>query len=118
MPAKSQQQTKYIWTMRSKYGSKKKAPKNMKWVFDKEWTEGVKMKSLPKYAENESIMRFEEFNEQYEFEDFTLSDMEFVKELYEEGITDIGQLALESDLSKETVKQIIYTLKKRGEINL
>jgi len=37
--------------------------------------------------------------------------MEFVKELYEEGITDIGQLALESDLSKETVKQIIYTLK-------
>ena len=104
MPARSQQQVKFIWAMRNKYGSKKKAPKNMKWVFDEEWTEGIKMKSLPKYAENESIMRFEEFNEQYEFEDFTLSDMEFV--------------ALESDLSKETVKQIIYTLKKRGEINL
>ena len=118
MPSKSQQQTKYIWTMRSKYGSKKKAPENMKWVFDKEWTEGVKMKSLPKYAENESIMKFKEFNEKYEFEDFSLSDMEFVKELYEEGITDIGQLAIESDLSKETVKQIISTLKKRGEINL
>ena len=53
MPARSQQQAKYIWAMRNKYGSKKKAPKNMKWVFDEEWTEGIKMKSLPKYAENE-----------------------------------------------------------------
>ena len=52
MPARSQQQAKFIWAMRNKYGSKKKAPKNMKWVFDEEWTEGIKMKSLPKYAEN------------------------------------------------------------------
>jgi hypothetical protein len=118
MPARSQQQAKFIWAMRNKYGSKKKSPKNMKWVFDKEWTKGVDIKSLPKYSESKSVMRFEEFNEKYEFEDFTLSDMEFVKELYEEGITDIGQLSIESDLSKETVKQIISTLKKRGEINL
>ena len=118
MPARSQQQAKFIWAMRNKFGSKKKAPKNMKWVFDKEWTEGVKMKSLPKYSENESIMRFGEFNEKYEFEEFTLSDMELIRELYEEGITDIGQLSIESDLSKKTVKQIISTLKKRGEINL
>lgn len=118
MPARSQQQAKFIWAMRNKYGSKSKAPKNMKWVFDEEWTKDVKIKSLPKYSENESVMRFEEFNEKYEFEDFTLNDMEFIKELYEEGITDIGQLAIESDLSKETVKKIISTLKKRGEINL
>ena len=61
MPAKSQQQMKYIYAMRHKYGTKKSAPKNMKWVFDKEWTSGVKMMSLPKYAENESILTFQEF---------------------------------------------------------
>lgn len=63
MPAKSQQQLKYIYAMRHKYASKKKAPKNMKWVFNKEWTDGVKMKSLPKFVENESIMTFEQFKQ-------------------------------------------------------
>lgn len=117
--AKSQQQMKYIYAMRSKYGTKRKAPKNMKWVFDEEWTSGVKMKKLPKKVKkNESrIMDFGSFvNEHYEFEDFTMNDMEFVKELWEEGITEIGQLAIESDLDKATVTQIIYTLKKRGDI--
>lgn len=117
--AKSQQQMKYIYAMRGKYGSKKKAPKNMKWVFDEEWTSGVKMKKLPKKVKkNEShIMNFGSFvNEHYNFEDFTHSDMEFVKELWIEGITDIGQLAIESDLDKDTVTQIINTLKRRGDI--
>lgn len=119
MPAKSQQQMKFIYAMRSKYGTKRKAPKNMKWVFDEEWTSGVKMKKLPnKVKKNESrIMGFESFvNEHYEYEDFTMNDMEFVKELWEDGMTDIGQLAIESDLDKATVTQIIYTLKKRGDI--
>lgn len=67
MPAKSQQQLKFIYAMRNKYGSKKKAPKNMMWVFDEEWTSGVKMKKLPKKVKdkkNESIiMNFSSFIE-------------------------------------------------------
>jgi hypothetical protein len=63
MPAKSQQQLKYIYAMRNKYSDKKRIPKNMKWIFNKEWTDGVKMKSLPKHVENESIMTFDEFNQ-------------------------------------------------------
>ena len=47
MPAKSQQQLKFIFAMRRKYGPKKSAPKNMKWVFDKEWTD-VRYKDVPK----------------------------------------------------------------------
>lgn len=62
--AKSQQQMKYIYAMRNKYKSKRKAPKNMKWVFDEEWTKGVKMKKLPNKVKNEShIMNFQLFNE-------------------------------------------------------
>lgn len=52
MPAKSQQQFKYIMAMRGKWGSRKKAPKNMKWVFDKKWTENIKPKDLPKKVES------------------------------------------------------------------
>lgn len=37
MPAKSPKQLKYIYAMRNKYGSKKKAPKKYKWLFAKEW---------------------------------------------------------------------------------
>lgn len=63
------------------------------------------------------IMRFSKFvKEGYTFEDFTMDDMEFVKELYQDGMTDIKQLSIESDLTEETVKQIIYTLRKRGDI--
>lgn len=47
MPAKSRQQFKYIWAMRNKYKTKSKAPKNMKWVFKKEWTSGVPFHDLP-----------------------------------------------------------------------
>lgn len=63
MPSKSQQQMKFIWAMRNKYGSRKKAPKKMKWVFDQEWTKGLKFKDLPKKVESLNfILTFENFN--------------------------------------------------------
>ncbi len=47
MPAKSRQQLKYIFAMRKKYKTKKNAPKSMKWVFNKDWTEDIKPSTLP-----------------------------------------------------------------------
>lgn len=52
MPAKSKQQLKYIWAMRRKYKNKKSAPKHMKWVFNKDWTQGVKTTGLPTKVKN------------------------------------------------------------------
>ena len=76
----------------------------------------TKHKGLPEKVE-ERIMTFNSFvRENYTFEDFTLSDMEYVKELYEEGLTDVSQLSIETDLSEEVIKQILYTLRKRGDI--
>ncbi len=76
----------------------------------------TKHKNLPEKVE-ERIMKFDTFvKENYTFEDFTLNDIEYVKELYEEGLTDIKQLSVEADLSEETIKQILYTLRKRGDI--
>jgi hypothetical protein len=57
--------------------------------------------------------------ENYEYENFTLSDMEFAKELYEEGMTDPKDIAREmdwKDMDEATVTQMIYTMKKSGEI--
>jgi hypothetical protein len=59
---------------------------------------------------NENILNF------YTFEDFTHSDMEMVKELYLDGMTDVKQISIETDLSVATVEQIIQSLKRRGEI--
>jgi hypothetical protein len=59
MPVKSKQQMKFIWALRNKYKSKSKAPKKWKWVFNKEWTDGVDYKSLPKKMER--LKTFEEF---------------------------------------------------------
>jgi hypothetical protein len=65
MPAKSKQQFKYVYAMRNKYGSKKKAPKNMKWAFDKEWTD-VSFKDLPKKIKESCIYDYVDFlNEVY-----------------------------------------------------
>lgn len=76
----------------------------------------TKHKNLPEKVE-EKILSFIQFvKENYTFEDFTLDDMEFVKELYQEGLTDTKQLSIETDLSEETIKQILYTLRKRGDI--
>jgi hypothetical protein len=60
MPATSQQQARYIFAMRNKYKSKRKAPKNMKWVFDEEWTKGIKFKDLP-YKKENHLLNFDEF---------------------------------------------------------
>lgn len=65
MPAKSKNQFKYIWAMRRKYKSKKKAPKSMKWVFDEEWTD-VEYKDLPKKIKERHIQSYIDFvNEHY-----------------------------------------------------
>jgi hypothetical protein len=61
MPAKSKSQFKYIWAMRRKYKSKKKAPKNMRWVFDSDWTSGLKYNDLPTSVRESKIDRFFEF---------------------------------------------------------
>lgn len=56
----------------------------------------------------------------YEYEDFTMVDMDLVKELWEEGLTNPEEIQKEldfRDLSVETVNQIINTLKKNGQIN-
>ena len=49
--------------------------------------------------------------ENYEYENFTYSDMEFAKELYEEGMTDPKDIAREmdwkDDMDEATVKQMI-----------
>jgi len=49
MPAKSKRQLKYIYAMRNKYGNKKNAPKNMKWVFNDEW---IHLKEKMTYLKN------------------------------------------------------------------
>jgi len=61
MPSRSKQQYKFIWAMRRKWGSKKKAPKNMKWVFDEEWTKDVSFKKLPNKIKESQILNFKEF---------------------------------------------------------
>lgn len=61
MPAKSQSQAKYIFAMRNKYGTKKKAPKNMKWVFDEEWTSGVKVGKLPNKVKESRLFGYDSF---------------------------------------------------------
>lgn len=116
-----------------------KAAKDVAKSFIKNETEGAKTKSAKEKAKkrainklrdfaktkhdklpekiDERVLSFTEFvSEGYTFEDFTINDMEMTKELYEEGITDVSQLSIELDLSEETVKQILYTLRKRGEI--
>jgi hypothetical protein len=129
MPSKSQKQMKYIYAMRDKYVNKKRAPKNMKWVFDEEWTKGIKMKELPKKVKNESrIMNFKTFvNESYTFEDFSTADMEYIKDLWNDGASEmwndneddaINFLSRESDIHPETVEQIVRTMLKSGEIEL
>jgi len=65
MLAKTKRQFKYIHGMRRKYKSKKKAPKNMKWVFGKKWTD-VSYKNLPESIKARYIHSYIDFiNENY-----------------------------------------------------
>jgi len=65
--------------------------------------------------------------ESYSNEDFSLSDMDFVLDLWNDGFkydykdnkdSTIKQLSIEADLSIDTIKQILYTLDKRKDIQL
>jgi len=65
--------------------------------------------------------------ESYEYENYSLSDMDFILDLWNDGFkydyqnnedNTVKQLSIESDLSVNTVKQILYTLDKRGDIKL
>lgn len=47
----------------------------------------------------------------YAFEDFTMNDMQMVKELWQDGMEDPKQIAIEQDLTEDTVIQILRTLK-------
>lgn len=38
MPAKSAKQMRYILAMRNKYKTRAKAPKDKKWLFNKDWS--------------------------------------------------------------------------------
>ena len=62
-----------------------------------------------------------EIVEAYEFEDFTAVDMDLVKDLYEDGITDPEDIKRELDyrehLTIDSIKQIIYSLRKSGQLN-
>ncbi len=63
-----------------------------------------------------NIMDFSSFvNENYTFEDFTAGDMEDVKDLYNDGITDAKEISRETGLSIDVVTQILSTLTKKNE---
>ncbi len=65
-----------------------------------------------------NLKTFEAYD--YEYENFTHSDMEYVKDLYSEGMTDPKDIAREMDwddnIDERTVIQIIKALKNTGEI--
>lgn len=72
----------------------------------------TKHENLPNKVKESKIMDFKSFNESnYTFEDFTENDIEMVKELYEEGLTDPNQLSIEMDLPIETIIQILDILR-------
>lgn len=71
------------------------------------------MKHLKTYEEKSLL------NERYEYvnEDFTMNDMEYVLDLWNDGFRDPEEIGQEVDMSAETVTQIIYSLKKSGQID-
>jgi hypothetical protein len=53
----------------------------------------------------------------YQYEDFTLSDMEDVLEYWQDVSQDPEFISKETDLDLNTVIQILHTLQKRGDIS-
>ena len=51
MPAASKSQFKYIQMLRTRYGSKAETPDEHKWVWEGDWTHGVKYSKLPDSVE-------------------------------------------------------------------
>ncbi len=67
------------------------------------------------YLESEDFELVNDINEShYEFEDFTYSDMEDVRELYDEGLSP-EQISIEMDFSLSKVNQIISSLQKSNK---
>ncbi len=74
----------------------------------------------------DNLKKFKSFtNENYEYEDFTLSDMEDVKEYWNDGCNEmyaedvencIDFISTETMIDKSKVRQIIHTMLKSGEI--
>lgn len=71
------------------------------------------------------IVTFSMFNENYEFEDFTMNDMEDVKEYWNDGANEMYEedaegalefISSETMLDIEKVTQIVKTMLKSGEI--
>ena len=65
------------------------------------------------------LKKFEAYTDDYEYEDFTYSDMEFAKELYEDGMTDPADIAREmdwKDMTEATVVQMLAAMRSSGEI--
>ena len=60
-------------------------------------------------------MKYLKTFESYTFEDFTHSDMEDVKDLLEEGLTE-EEIAVELDFSLEKVRQIVDSVKKNQQM--
>ncbi len=69
------------------------------------------------YLESEDFELVNDINESnYEFEDFTHSDMEDVKELYEEGLSP-EEISIEMDFELDKVNQILHSLRKSGNLD-
>lgn len=93
MSSKSKKQMKFIYAMRKKYGSKKNAPQDKKWVFDSEWTSGVDMDKLPT-----RVLGFKSFTESLETSDGP--NRNFLKSIYKplinwKLIEDLKDMSLE-----------------------
>jgi len=67
------------------------------------------------YLESEDLQLLDDISESYDFEDFTLVDIEDVKELLSEGLTP-EQIAIELDFEIEKVHQIIQSLKNAEDL--
>ena len=68
---------------------------------------------------NKYNMKYIKKYESHEFEDFTMVDMDLVKELWEDGLTDPQEIKRELDfreLSLSTINQIIRTLLRTNQI--
>lgn len=66
-----------------------------------------------------NLKTFEAYSDEYGTENFTYDDLEFAKELYQDGMTNPVDIAREmdhKDMTESTVKQMIAALKSQGEI--
>jgi ribosomal protein S18 acetylase RimI-like enzyme len=105
MPASSQQQAKFIFAMRHKYKSKRKAPKNMKWVFDEKWTKGIKFKDLPYKVRENYLLKFDEFvNES--FNNIEIVECEKSRESYDFVSNYLDIIDFESYINNQNLYQV------------